>query len=95
MQASPLLTCISCSRRSKFVERYSSRCDRTATLFVSLNEIFLAGIGRFLDRWLGRQGSLVLLLADRHPDPAALYREIGRQLAHSSCDVPNGFPQFF
>ena len=37
-QASPLPTCISCSRRSKFVERYSSRCDRRARLPVSNNQ---------------------------------------------------------
>ena len=52
-------------------------------------------MGPFLDHLLGRQGSLVVLLADRHPDPAALYREISRQLGHSSCDVPSDFPQSF
>ena len=52
-------------------------------------------MGPFLDHLLGRQGSLVVLLPDRHPDPAALYREISRQLGHSSCDVPSDFPQSF
>jgi MFS family permease len=33
-----LPTCISCSRRSKFVERYSSRCDRSARLPLNNNQ---------------------------------------------------------
>ena len=56
-----------------------------------------------LDHLLGRQGSLVVLLVQGHPDPRALHREISRQLGHSSiaigigsrCDVPSKFPQSF
>jgi hypothetical protein len=56
-----------------------------------------------LDHLLGREGNLVVLLADSHPDPGALHREISRQLGHSAsaigigsrCDVPSDFPQSF
>ena len=52
---------------------------------------------------LGRQGSLVLLLADGHPEAGVLHREISRQLGHSAsaigigsrCDRPGDFPQSF
>ena len=68
----------------------------------------LAAVGRAagtlnLNHLLGRQGSLVVLLADGHPDPAVLHREISRQLGHSSsaigigsrCEAPNDFPSSF
>jgi sugar diacid utilization regulator len=52
---------------------------------------------------LGRQGSLVVLLADGQPDPGVLHREISRQLGHtasaigigSRCDSPSDFPRSF
>jgi DNA-binding PucR family transcriptional regulator len=68
----------------------------------------LAAVGRAagnlnLNHLLGRQGSLVVLLADGHPDPTVLHREISRQLGHSSsaigigsrCEAPNDFPPSF
>src|ERR1700735_3830481 len=56
-----------------------------------------------LDHLLGREGNLVVLLADSQPDPGALHREVSRQLGHSAsaigigsrCDVPSDFPQSF
>jgi PucR C-terminal helix-turn-helix domain/GGDEF-like domain len=56
-----------------------------------------------LNHLLGRQGSLLVLLADGQPDPVALHREFSRQLGHahcaigigSRCDVPSDFPQSF
>ncbi|CAM3932171.1 PucR family transcriptional regulator [Mycobacterium senriense] len=49
----------------------------------------------------GRQGSLIVLLVDSHPDPDALLREVNRQLGDSAsaigigsrCDVPADFPR--
>ena len=68
----------------------------------------LAAVGRavgklHLDHLLGRQGRLVVLLVDGHPDPVALHRETSRQRGHtaiaigigSRCDVPSDFPQSF
>lgn len=56
-----------------------------------------------LNHLLGRQGSLLVLLIDGQPEPAALHRELSRQLGHSQsaigigsrCDVPSDFPQSF
>ena len=95
MQASPLPTCIACSRQSKFVKRYSSRCDRTATLPVSRKRNFLGRHGVLPGPFARPPGEPGGFTRRPHPDPAALYREISRQLGHSSCDVPSDFPQSF
>jgi len=62
MQASPVPTCFSCSRRSKFVKRYSSRCDRTATLPVSRKRNFLGRYPAALPkgRYLRRAGRALI-----------------------------------
>ena len=72
------------------------------------DNVRLAAAGRAagnlqLNHLLGRQGSLVVLLADGHPGPDVLHREISRQLGHSAsaigigsrCEVPSDFPQSF
>jgi PucR C-terminal helix-turn-helix domain/GGDEF-like domain len=56
-----------------------------------------------LNHLLGRQGSLMVLLTDGRPDPAALHREFSRKLGSlaitigigSRCEVPGDFPQSF
>jgi PucR C-terminal helix-turn-helix domain/GGDEF-like domain len=56
-----------------------------------------------LNYLVGHQGDLIVLLADGHPAPEALHKEVSRQLGHSEsaigigprCDAPTGFPQSF